>query len=108
MDPREVYRLMRIIIARGHEPVIDPRARNELKAGGASTDLLSMFPVSKASGMDSVCCCVVFVPGEKLTLPDNKTGDCAWGCGRKVEFRPWVTLPTVCLYCMAERPVENN
>jgi hypothetical protein len=81
---------------------------DELKALG-----LRRFPVGTLehdSDMNQIVCCTSIAPGEALTMPDNVTGLCGWGCGRTIQFRPWVAaeLIKVCLYCVAERSLQDS
>jgi hypothetical protein len=114
MDPDEVLRLMRIIRDNGHTSAYLPTTRMELRARGiqgAAERALGAVPVAAYDpAQHAALACTVIVPGEVPTLPDNKTGLCAWRCGRTVQFRPWVPpgLETVCLYCLAERKKEDN
>lgn len=114
MDHDEVVRLMRIIRDNGHKPGYMPQTRDELDAHGLqgmAEKALGPIPlVAYDAAASGVLACTVILPGEMLTLPDNKTGPCAWACGRTVQFRPWVppALQTVCLYCLSERKAEDN
>lgn len=113
MDAREIARLLKLIQDNGHEQVYDPRTRQELEAWGrpgyAETVLGPLKVVPSTVDAKKACAvCLVIVPGEMLARPDNKVCPCAWGCGRTVQHRPWVTLPRVCLYCMSERPKDNQ
>lgn len=114
MDPTEIARLMRKIRENGHEMAYMPQTREELDehgCSGAAERALGQMPVvpyDEAKGR--VLACVVILPGEMLTMPDNRVRPCAWGCGRMVQHRPWVppTVQPVCLYCCAERPKEDS
>lgn len=113
MDAMEIMRLMALIQERGHEQLYDPRTKAELAHLPASPVTAHLLNAARELSPDApqdgvVMCCVPIQPGEMLLLSDNKTGPCAWGCGRTVQFRPWVTFPTVCLYCMSERPKEDH
>jgi hypothetical protein len=109
MDADEIMRLMRVIRAKGHTSAYTPRTRDELEALGAKG--MPGVPVTEYDPKEhKVLACTVIAPGEMLTLPDNRTGPCAWRCGRTVQFRPWVPpeLQTVCLYCLSEREKDDN
>lgn len=108
MDTREVLRLLQMIAAKGHAVGYQQRSQDELKALGLG--LITGTVAEYDPAQNQIMACTVIVPGEALTLPDNATAPCAWGCGRQVQFRPWVAkeLPKVCLYCMAERPLEDQ
>lgn len=115
MDASEIMRLLALIQERGHEQLYDPRTKVELEQLGAPMSPVTahLLKAAKVVPPDApsdsmVMCCVSILPGEMLTIPDNKTGPCAWGCGRTVQYRPWVSIPTVCLYCMSERPKADN
>lgn len=112
MDPEEVKRLMRLIAEKGHEPLYDPRTKAELEAHGLrGLAEIAIGPVPvRAVGEDDdlIVACTIVKPGEMLTMPDNKTGPCSWGCGRTVQYRPWVTNPVVCLYCVSERGKDDQ
>lgn len=114
MDPDEIMRLMRIIRDNGHKHSYLPQTRAELDSHGmtgmAERALGSVGVEDYNPKEHSVLACTVITPGEMLTLPDNKTGPCAWGCGRTVQHRPWVpaALQPVCLYCLSERKAEDN
>lgn len=115
MDPNEIMRLLRIIHGNGHQAMYLPRTRDELNrmgiAGYAETALgpLEVVPFEKPDEK-TVLICTVISAGETLTLPDNLTGPCAWGCGRTIQHRPWapLELPRVCLYCMADRKKDDQ
>lgn len=104
MDPKETARLMALMAERGHKFSMEARTREELDAMG----LEAHFDGVPLAASEGVAACITIIPGEQLRLPDNKTGPCAWGCGRTVQFRPWVTRPTVCLYCCAERSTKDQ
>lgn len=114
MDASEILRLLALIQKRGHEQLYDPRTKAELTASGVVGPVARVLLGAAqelppdADLSNSVMCCVPILPGEMLTIGDNKTGPCAWGCGRTVQFRPWVTLPTVCLYCLSERGEKDQ
>lgn len=113
MDSDEVKRLMRKIADQGHETLYDPRTKAELDALGVPGMAESVLGPQKVldppdDADDVVVACTVILPGQMLTLPDNKTGPCSWGCGRTVQYRPWVKHPVVCLYCVSERPKDNQ
>jgi len=116
MKRDEVERLMRAIMAQGHEMNYLPQTQAELIAhhviGSAERVLgaVKVVPLDRAKAEGCVYVCTVITVGEMLTLPDNKTAPCAWGCGRTVQFRPWAPpeLPRVCLYCMSERKKDDN
>lgn len=111
MDSDEVKRLMQKIRDRGHQVYYDARTRAELDERGRpglAEEALGAVPVKEAHEEDMLVVCTVITPGQMLTMPDNKTGPCSWGCGRTVQYRPWVSLPVVCLYCVAERSAEDN
>jgi hypothetical protein len=47
----------------------------------------------------TVVVCTRWSEGEALRMPSNIIGDCAWGCGSKLQHRPHVpSAPTkVCI-----------
>lgn len=114
MDPMEILRLLTLIQEHGHEQMVDPRTKAELMAAAPMSPITAHLlkatkevpPGTPSHSM--VMICPPIRPGEMLTLADNKTAPCAWGCGRTVQFRPWVAIPTVCLYCMSERPARDS
>lgn len=116
MDAREIERLLRIIHANGHQAAYLPRTKAELIAHGATGHAERALGEMKIKewtpGKDEKCAyiCTVVQPGEMLTMPDNATAKCAWGCGRTIQFRPWAPpdLERVCLYCMADRKKDDQ
>ena len=59
---------------------------------------------------DYVVACVTIAFGERPVSPDNKIGACAWGCGRMIQWRPYLddALPKICLYCMVDRLAQGD
>lgn len=113
MDASEIMRLLALIQEHGHEQLYDPRTKAELALAPLGPVTAKLLEAAKEVPPDAppnslVMCCIPIFPGEMLTLADNKTGPCAWGCGRTVQHRPWVSVPTVCLYCMSERPARDS
>lgn len=117
MDNRETARLLSIIrdgldkrgwkVARTSEQINDINQRNVESAwavlGGQPPKVIE-FPKGDAANEHVVGCFPIIV-GERVVLPDNKIGHCAWGCGRAIQYRPYIPdhVVKVCLYCVAER-----
>jgi hypothetical protein len=59
----------------------------------------------KPGDKEAVVGCTVIALGERTTLPDNRIGQCQWGCGRTVQWRPYLPdyVTKACLYCVVER-----
>jgi hypothetical protein len=116
MDTAEIERLLRIIRGNGHQARYLPKTKEELVALGgfeAAEAVLGhtdIKPVEEPFNKDAVLGCITYTHGEMLCMPDNVVGLCDWGCGRMVQYRPWVPkeLPRVCLYCMADRKKDDN
>ena len=63
------------------------------------------FPATKEAAKEHVVGCTTITFPERLTEPDNRICMCGWGCGRLVQYRPYVPdhVTKACLYCVAER-----
>lgn len=117
MDNAETKRLLSIIregvatrnwkVARTSAQIADINQRAVESAwavlGGPMPEVIE-FPEGEAA-KEHVVGCFPLIFGEQLVVPDNKTCHCAWGCGRAIQYRPYVPdhVVKVCLYCVAER-----
>lgn len=117
MDKSETARLLAIIrngmekhnwkVARTSAQIADINQRGVESAwavlGGAPPEVIE-FPDGEAA-KEHVVGCFPIIVGEKAVVPDNKIGICSWGCGRAIQYRPYVPdhVTKVCLYCVAER-----
>lgn len=118
MKPRTTFELMQRILGSGKETFVTQSVQDEvMKETGfdasefAGVAITPDLPKEKPANVkDAVLGCLTLDPGEEPRLPDNLTSDCSWGCGRTVQYRPTAPewLPRVCLYCIDERPKENN
>jgi|SRR6516162_6313220 hypothetical protein len=115
MDADELFRLMALIrkhtdggdmdVGRTKEQIADIQDR------GAQSmwTVLSGKPVPcielKPGDKDAVIGCTTITLGERTTLPDNRIGQCQWGCGRTIQWRPYLPdyVTKACLYCVVER-----
>jgi len=115
MDAAELVRLMTIIrkhadggnmdVGRTQEQIDDIQDRGIQSiwsvVSGKPIQRIELKPGDK----DAVVGCTVIALGEKTTLPDNRIGPCGWGCGRIVQWRPYLpdTVTKSCLYCVVDR-----
>lgn len=120
MDPAELARLM--VILRGHidrgkidvgrtqEQIDDVKDRatqsvwNALAPPGKPIPTV-VFPSTKEAAKEHVVGCSTIALGERTDEPDNRIGLCQWGCGRTIQWRPYLPdhITKVCLYCMVDR-----
>lgn len=66
------------------------------------------WKIGPAGGDENLIC--MPVRRGVLIYRNNRTGYCAWGCGRVVQWRPSAPakLPRVCPFCVAARPEKDN
>lgn len=120
MDANELFRLMTIIrshmnsgkhqVGRTKEQIADINDR----AVQSVWEVLTNRPIEtvelRADDKEAVVGCTTVELGEKTTLPDNRIGPCQWGCGRIIQWRPYLPDHTTkaCLYCVVERLEQGH
>jgi hypothetical protein len=118
MEQREFFRLMmklrgliatrKIDVGRTREQIADVEDHGVTSVWEALTnkpiDVIEL-PAIGEKGNDAVVACTTLTMGERPTMPDNKITPCAYGCGRMIQWRPYLPehITKVCLYCVTDR-----
>lgn len=116
MDTKTILRLMGEIAKKPgtHTVAVGPDMPQAERRAVAMASQLGINVQSAAKvtpppdGQKAVLCCIEVT--EPLTMPDNKTGPCAWGCGRTIQYRPYHPdwIDKACLHCVAGRQEKDN
>jgi hypothetical protein len=115
MDGNELFRLMTLIrkhigtgnmqVGRTKDQIADIQDRYVQSVWQVLTDLPIETVELRADDKEAVVGCTTVELGERTTLPDNRIGPCQWGCGRIVQWRPYLPdhVTKACLYCVVDR-----